>query len=86
MTLVSFSASKRLANLSEPKVNQLPTPFQLGLLIKLLEGAILDSLKHLLKRKEETKLARLVKLTVWALMIVNVLGYIPNSKIMSTDL
>ena len=77
MTLVSFSAAKRLANLSRQlNVDQLPTPFQLGLLIRILQGAILDSVKHLLQRKERTKLRGLVKSLFSALAIINLIGYL----------
>jgi len=77
MTLVSFSAAKRLASLSRQlNVDQLPTAFQLGLLIRILEAAIFDSLKHLLQRKERIKLRSLVKSLFLALAMINVIGYL----------
>ena len=76
MTLVSFFAARHFSNLSQQaKFDQLPTPFQIGLLIRILDGAILDSFRHLLKRKEGTELRKLVKSTLWALVIVNLIVY-----------
>jgi len=76
MVLFSYPISRRILKISDGrKLSDLPTPFQLGLLITTLSGslgALWHWVKYLLRWKKQRKIGSSLKLSVLGLLLTTV--------------